>query len=176
MRLNMEITGLDKVETDVEGRARRLLNLQPAFFEIAADVRGVEERAFDTGGASTGKAWAPNAPWWAAYKRRHYPAHHGVLEMGSAKLRNSLTIANAPYSRVSVSRQAMVYGTTLGIARVLLKGGTRTIRNPKTGVENRVRIPARPFLRAKLRDRKRWAGLMQDYVAGEPGFASGGGL
>lgn len=175
MRLNMEITGLDKVESDLGGKSTRVLNLSPAYREIATDLRAVEKTAFDTGGSSTGKAWAPNAPWWAYYKRQHYPQNFGVLEMGSGKLMHSLTVANAPYARTEITNQSMTFGTTMGIARVLLKGGTRTLRDPRTGQDRRVRIPARPFLRTKARDRKRWAGYLKDWVAsGE--VRRGGGM
>ena len=156
MQLNVRVDGTQSVSRGLNAIGQRVTDLRPAWEEIADDFLDIEEDVFATQGASLGRRWKPNVGWWADYKRKHYGPDSGVL-VQTGRLKKSLTSEGAPWALRDVRPAQLRMGTTLGIAAIHQKGGTLTKRG------RQVRIPARPFVRARQQARH-WTLFVDDYV------------
>jgi phage gpG-like protein len=163
MQLGVSVTGTRSIAHGLNSMGERVTDLRPAWGEIADDFLDVERDVFATQGASLGRRWKPNAPWWAAYKQEHYGADAGVLVQNpdTARLKRSVTVKDAPYSLRDVRPAQLRIGTSLGIAAIHQKGGTLTHKRGDKTVS--VRIPARPFVRPR-QQAHRWVGIVDDFV------------
>lgn len=178
MQIGVSVVGANSVAKGLDAIGRRVTDLRPAWTEIADDFLEISEDVFDTAGASIGRRWKPNVAWWAAFKAAEFgwsESEDGPLvQRPPGRLKQSLTVKNAPYSLRDVRPAQLRMGTTLGIAAIHQKGGTLVHKRGNRSVT--VRVPARPFVRPR-QQAKRWTSFVDDYVlTGRGGLNRTGGI
>ena len=162
MQIGVSVVGANSIARGLNAMGQRVTDLRPAWSEIADDFLDISRDVFDTQGAALGRRWKPNAPWWAAYKQEKYGADAGILvQQPPGRLRQSVTVKNAPYALRDVRPAQLRIGTSLGIAAIHQKGGTLTHKRGDRSIT--VRVPARPFVRPRQQAR-RWTLFVDDYV------------
>lgn len=153
-----------RYERKLADRERRAEDMTPSLEAAADDFLELEDAVFRSEGRIVG-GWAPLSPGRLAVKRR-LGLTERILESapGGAvgKLRRSLTRKGGHHVR-RIRADEMVAATSLGIAKMHDKGGTLTRRH-RSGRTQTSRIPARPLVRLRREDERRWLGYQQTYL------------
>ena len=113
-----------QVRTRIRDRSRRAQNMAPILKKTTPLLKEYQERAFTTGGRSTGPAWARLAATTRKWKVRHFPG--AMILVATGALRRSFKI-------IATSRSTLRFGSSLRYA-IFHQEGT-------------ARMPARPVIR-----------------------------
>lgn len=155
MTIRFRLDGVEAVRDLLDAHADRASEARPAMEALADDFLSIESEAFRTEGRIFG-GWKRNPDWWRRWKAERGSGR--ILEMPTAqggRLRRSLAEKGAPWQIRRVSADRVEVGTSLGIARVLHKGGSAG------DVSN---IPARPIVRLRNVDRQRWRQILGEFI------------
>lgn len=152
---------------------------RPALEAVADDFAGMERRLFESQGASGGVFWRPLSQEWAARKaERGLPA--GILRGSTGRLQRSLVAAKGHPrgSKRVITRRGVTMGSTHPLAHLHQQGtGVRYVRTwrgkPLAKPRSAGSLPARPVVTVTAADRRRWHGLMSDYLLGGAGRGLG---
>lgn len=148
MRIDIDVFGVETVRSDLLRFEDRADSPGPFLAAVAQDFYELQERAFATEGASSGGRWAPLSPRYATHKASRYPGKT-ILRRTDALYR-SLT---GPFSEFSTFR--------LTDDEVLM-----ATRHPAAvpHAQGTSRMPARPPVRLRDIDRRRWLKGLQRYL------------
>lgn len=153
MTVTIEVMGETVVAGNLDRHARRAINPTPAYLVLADRFLDVEERQFDTQGASSGHPWMPLAAATLDEKARH-GMDPRILHRTLA-LRASLTEASAP-------------GHVRRITPAVLELGTSVTSDsgypyPASHQEGRG-VPRRKPVDLTDYERGRWARIVHRYI------------
>ncbi len=143
LRISYDVWGDDLVEHNLLGIGDRLENAEPAFHEIADDLRNMERHLF-----ATEDSWAPLAESTLAYKRRR--GLSSKILQATTEMRRSLTEKRHGGGFEIVTPDSLYFGTSISYAHF-----------HKTGTRN---MPKRDPLIVEEADRRRWSKLIQRYA------------
>lgn len=122
--------------------------MRPLFRGLIDDFHGLMEGAFESGGRSIGRRWAPNTPGYARRKK-------GPVGVASRTLLESLTTTTSRYARTGIGRDSMTVATAAPHAHLFGagRGGQK----------------ARPLLPTDRRLVDRWTPAMHQWLVGDGG-------
>lgn len=165
MPFDVEADGFDRFRQLLDDIATRANDLRPVLTDIGEDIQLVIDEAFRTEGASLGRRWAPLAPGYRKERQRRGKGTSILQTRGSRGgiLRRSLTKRSGPQGIFTVGRDEVAVGTRLGIAPLMHRGGTRTLRYP-SGKSRTYRIPARPVLPTAAHLRGRYGDRLGEFL------------
>lgn len=148
MNINIETFGHEEFSATLLRFEDRADDMRPFLAAVADDFYDLMRQQFAAEGATLTGRWAPLSPRYAAYKARRYPGKT-ILRRTDA-LYESLT---GPVASESVFR--------LGADEVLMATSHVAARFHQTGTS---RMPARPPVRLRASDRRRWLKGAQRYL------------
>jgi phage gpG-like protein len=132
---------------------KRLLNLKPAYQQIADNFRELEDLTFRQ--QVRARPWVPLSPAYAAWKQKHHPGKPILVLTGD--LRKSLVSKGSEHIE-KIGRRNMEIGTSNKTA-VWHQFGVRKNRLP-------IRHPIKPL----PKDWKEWRDIMFSYIKEKLGF------
>jgi phage gpG-like protein len=134
------------------------IRLRGAMHEIAFDMMRAEQILFRSQGRRGGGSWAHLKEETERKKGNSRilftsGSKPGYSDPGNNTLYRSLTVTNAPYQVLTIAGYELEFGTDRPYAYVHQVGGG-----------NKGGVPARPFLKFTLFDRKRWLGIVEKHL------------
>jgi phage gpG-like protein len=142
----IKVTGTKEAMRTLRKYKMRAADVKPAWDKVEEHLALNMQRAFATHGASTGRAWKPLKPEYAAWKTAHGYPPTPLIRTG--ELWRSVSLVPMDISRKGLTKAT--FGTSVDYASYHM-----------TGTRN---MPARPFFRATRRLSGDISRILADYI------------
>lgn len=151
--IRLTISGLKKILSTLQTLKLRVLNLKPAYKQIADNFREVEKVTFANQGGR--RKWTPLSPNYAKWKSKKYPGKPIMVLTGD--LKNSLINQGGDHVEI-YTRKSLTIGSKVKYGNVHQFGSRKR------------KIPRRPPIDPRSQDTKEWRDIMLNYLIESLGF------